>query len=176
MKFYFGLIVLFILPVLISCGQSTDPKQNSMSDAEIQESLIKINQDMNKRESAKIDSFIFKENLKFTRTGTGLRYVIYDKGIGRLAEPGMKAKLRFSVSLLDGTICYSSDSSGVESFIIDHDQVESGLHEGIKLLHEGDKAKFILPSHLAHGLIGDKDKIPRRSPIVYDIELIQLTQ
>ena len=176
MKFYFGLIVLFILPVLISCGQSTDPKQNSMSDAEIQESLIKINQDMNKRESAQIDSFILKENLKFTRTGTGLRYVIYDKGIGRLAEPGMKAKLRFSVSLLDGTICYSSDSSGVESFIIDHDQVESGLHEGIKLLHEGDKAKFILPSHLAHGLIGDKDKIPRRSPIVYDIELIQLTQ
>jgi FKBP-type peptidyl-prolyl cis-trans isomerase len=88
----------------------------------------------------------------------------------------MSAKLKFSVSLLDGTLCYSSDSSGLESFIIDHDQVESGLHEGIKLLHEGDKAKFILPSHLAHGLIGDKDKIPRRSPIVYDIELIQLTQ
>jgi FKBP-type peptidyl-prolyl cis-trans isomerase FkpA len=176
MKSYFGLIVLFILPVLISCGQSSDPKQNSMSDAEIQESLIRVNQKMNKRESSQIDSFIIKEKLHVTKTGTGLRYEIYKKGTGKQAMPGMSAKLKFTVSLLDGTMCYSSDSSGLESFIIDHDQVESGLHEGIKLLHEGDKAKFILPSHLAHGLIGDKDKIPRRSPIVYDIELIQLTQ
>ena len=176
MKSYFGLIVLLILPVLISCGQSTDTKQSSMSDAEIQESLIRVNQEMNKRESAQIDSFIKREKLQVTKTGTGLRYEIYKKGNGKQAIPGMSAKLKFTVSLLDGTMCYSSDSSGLESFIIDHDQVESGLHEGIKLLHEGDKAKFILPSHLAHGLIGDKDKIPRRSPIVYDIELIQLTK
>ena len=176
MKSYIGLIVLFILPVLISCGQSSAPKQNSMSDAEIQESLIRVNQKMNKRESSQIDSFITNEKMHVTKTGTGLRYEIYKKGKGKKAMPGMSAKLKFTVSLLDGTMCYSSDSSGLESFIIDHDQVESGLHEGIKLLHEGDKAKFILPSHLAHGLIGDKDKIPRRSPIVYDIELIQLTQ
>jgi len=86
----------------------------------------------------------------------------------------MQAKVKFTVSLLNGTICYSSDSSGTESFLIDHDQVESGLHEGIKLMHEGDRAKFILPSHLAHGLIGDRARIPARAPIVYDIELIQL--
>ena len=144
MKSYIGLIVLFILPVLISCGQSSAPKQNSMSDAEIQESLIRVNQKMNKRESSQIDSFIIKEKLHVTKTGTGLRYEIYKKGNGKQAMPGMSAKLKFTVSLLDGTICYSSDSSGLESFIIDHDQVESGLHEGIKLLHEGDKAKFIL--------------------------------
>ena len=176
MKLYFGLIVLFILPVLISCGQSSEPKQKSMSDKEIQESLIRVNQEMNKRESNQIDFFIKKENLHVTKTGTGLRYEIYKKGTGKQAMPGMSAKLKFTVSLLDGKVCYSSDSSGLESFVIDHDQVESGLHEGIKLLHEGDKAKFILPSHLAHGLIGDKDKIPRRSPIIYDIELIQLKQ
>jgi len=176
MKSYFGLIVLFILPVLISCGQSSAPPKNPMSDAEIQESLIRVNQEMNKRESSQIDSFIIKEKMHVSKTGTGLRYEICKKGTGKQAIPGMIAKLKFKVSLLDGTTCYSSDSSGLESFIIDHDQVESGLHEGIKLLHEGDKAKFILPSHLAHGLIGDKDKIPRRSPIVYDIELIQLTQ
>lgn len=176
MKAYCGFIVLFSLTTLMSCGQSTDQHGKPMTDAEIQESLIRVNQEMNKRESKLIDAYVKKEKLQVKRTGSGLRYEIYHKGQGKLAEAGMQAKLRFTVSLLNGSICYSSDSSGAESFIVDHDQVESGLHEGIKLLHEGDKAKFILPSHLAHGLIGDKDKIPRRSPIVYDIELIQLTQ
>jgi FKBP-type peptidyl-prolyl cis-trans isomerase len=52
--------------------------------------------------------------------------------------------------------------------------VESGLEEGILLLREGDKAKFILPPHLAHGLLGDDNKIPARSIIVYDLELLSL--
>ena len=54
------------------------------------------------------------------------------------------------------------------------DNVETGLHEGIKYMKVGEKAKMILPSHLAHGLIGDSKKIPPRSTIVYDIELLDL--
>jgi FKBP-type peptidyl-prolyl cis-trans isomerase len=41
-------------------------------------------------------------------------------------------------------------------------------------LAQGGKAKFILPSHLAYGLTGDQDKIPPQSPVVYDIELIEI--
>jgi len=36
----------------------------------------------------------------------------------------------------------------------------------------GDKAKLIIPSHLAFGLAGDMDQIPPLSPIVYDIEVL----
>jgi FKBP-type peptidyl-prolyl cis-trans isomerase len=53
--------------------------------------------------------------------------------------------------------------------------VESGLEEGILLLQEGDKARFIMPPHLAHGLIGDRDKIPARATIIYDLELVSLS-
>ena len=174
MKSVFGFLVLLILPVVVSCGQSTQTPRQQPSDREIQESLIRVNKELNRRESEEIDAFIAREKLTVTRTGTGLRYVIYAHGNGKQAMAEMQAKVKFTVSLLNGTICYSSDSSGTESFLIDHDQVESGLHEGIKLMHEGDKAKFILPSHLAHGLIGDRARIPARAPIVYDIELIQL--
>jgi FKBP-type peptidyl-prolyl cis-trans isomerase FkpA len=174
MKSIWGLFSLLVLPVLVSCGQSAQPVRKQPTESEIQESLIRVNRELNRRESIQIDTYIKKENLDVTRTGTGLRYQIYERGEGRIAKPGMHAKVSFTVSLLDGKVCYSSDSSGTESFLIDHDEVESGLHEGIKLMREGDRAKFILPSHLAHGLIGDKAKIPARSPIVYDIKLIQL--
>ena len=38
----------------------------------------------------------------------------------------------------------------------------------------GDKAKFIIPSHLAFGLLGDENKIPKRATLVYDVELIDV--
>ena len=48
------------------------------------------------------------------------------------------------------------------------------LEEGILLLKEGDRAKFIIPSHLAFGLLGDMKKIPAKAVLVYDIELIKI--
>jgi len=40
------------------------------------------------------------------------------------------------------------------------------------LMNKGAKAKFILPSHLAHGLLGDENKIPSNATVIYDIELL----
>jgi FKBP-type peptidyl-prolyl cis-trans isomerase len=42
-------------------------------------------------------------------------------------------------------------------------------------MHVGDKARLILPPHLAHGLLGDENRIPARSIIVYEIELLDIT-
>jgi FKBP-type peptidyl-prolyl cis-trans isomerase len=117
-----------------------------------------------------------RRGFKMEHTGTGLRYMILNPGTDPKASSGMRAKVNYRVELLDGTLCYSSDSLGPHVFKVDEDQIESGIHEGIKLLGKGGKAKFILPSHLAHGLLGDQDKIPAKSSVVYDIEVVELTQ
>jgi len=52
--------------------------------------------------------------------------------------------------------------------------VESGLHEVMKYLREGDRAVVIIPSHLAFGLLGDLDKVPPFSTVVYDIYLAEV--
>jgi FKBP-type peptidyl-prolyl cis-trans isomerase len=67
------------------------------------------------------------------------------------------------------------DNDDPKTFLIGQGGVESGLEEGILLLQEGDKARFIMPPHLAHGLIGDRDKIPARATIIYDLELVSLS-
>jgi FKBP-type peptidyl-prolyl cis-trans isomerase len=41
-------------------------------------------------------------------------------------------------------------------------------------MHVGDRAKFIVPSHLAFGLLGDQNKIPQHATLVYDIELVKI--
>jgi FKBP-type peptidyl-prolyl cis-trans isomerase FkpA len=41
-------------------------------------------------------------------------------------------------------------------------------------MKQGQKAIFIMPPHLAHGLLGDKNKVPPRATLVYDVELLNL--
>ena len=88
----------------------------------------------------------------------------------------MKATVKMVITLLNGDTCYNWKKGGEESFTIDYDHNESGLHEAIKKMRAGDKAKVILPSHLAFGVAGDFDKIPTRSSVVYDIELVRVNK
>lgn len=176
MKTYQVIILPCVVVVFLclSCGQKNRPN-NDVKMPTTEES-IQAGKSMARQEDGDITAYVKRYDLQMERTGTGLRYKIFKEGIGKKAGPGMKATVKFKTSLLDGTICYSSDSTGNETFVVDHDNVESGLHEGIKKLAKGGVAKFILPSHLAHGLTGDNNRIPARSPVVYDIELIDLKE
>jgi len=109
-------------------------------------------------------------------TESGLWYMVYEAGDGKMAEQGDLVALEYSVSLLDGTLCYHSDESGPLNFVVGRGGVEAGLEEGILLLRVGDKARFILPPHLAYGLLGDENKIPARSVIIYDLTLTSVTE
>lgn len=127
-------------------------------------------------EEGEIQAFLTRhDDWKMTTTGTGLRYFIYQKNEeGDSAKAGMTAQIKYDISLLDGTECYTSDSLGPESFKIDKSDVESGLHQGIKLMKVGERAKLIIPSPIALGLVGDLEKIPPMMTIIYDIELVGL--
>jgi len=101
--------------------------------------------------------------------------MIYKHGSGERAVKGKKATIRYEVRLINGNLCYSSAQQGPKEFTIGHSGIEVGTEEGILLMHVGDRAKFIVPSHLAFGLLGDQDKIPPQSTLIYDIELLKLT-
>lgn len=115
-----------------------------------------------------------KPNWKTVKTGSGLRYYIYQQGNGKQAESGMIAVVRYKINLLDGQLCYETEKDEVQDFEIDKSEIESGVQEGIKKMKVGDKAKLIIPSHLGHGLVGDFNKIPPLTTIVVDIELVSL--
>ena len=124
---------------------------------------------MVRKENEQIESFLKRYKWPVTKTGTGLRYYVYEKGEGDSAKVGMFATIDYSITLLSGDTAYSSKETGPQEFLINMDNVESGLHEGIQYMKVGDRAKMILPSYLAHGLIGDSKKIPPRTTIIYDI-------
>lgn len=180
MRFYHFLLHFFILIVfshlLVSCSSASpeNKKKNKEDQAKYNKSLEAANRYLTTLDAERIENYAKRRNWDMKVTKSGLWYQIYSFGNGAKAEEGQIAVLNFKISLLDGTLCYSSDSLGVKQFAIGHGGVESGLEEGIRLLHVGDKARFIMPPYQAHGLIGDMDKIPARSIIVYEIELLKL--
>ena len=173
MKFFKVISVLFCLFGLVACHSRQDSPSNQLQPLS-ENSLISLNKSLVHREKEEIDRFVKAKGWPMKETQTGLRYLISFHGNGAKARSGLIAAIRYKLYLLDGTLIDSSDKSGLKSFKIGHGGVERGLEEGILLLKVGDKAKFILPSHLAYGLTGDGNKIPPRSPLVYDVELVQL--
>lgn len=165
---------LVVLQFFVMVHACSNEESRLPTQQQVNRGMESVNTQMMREESAQIDGYAERKQWQMTTTGTGLRYMIYEKGSGEKAEPGRYATVAYEVSLLDGTVVYSSEQSGTQEFLIGQDNVESGLHEGITYMHTGDKAKFILPSHLAHGIAGDQNKIPPRSSVVYDIHLLGL--
>ncbi len=174
--FKYLLLIIFTSNLLLSCnnGNKTNPLPPDFGSKKFQNKLVDANRIYLKQEEDEINQYVAHRGWDMTVTGTGLRYMIVKKGTGELAKPEQRAKVNFKISLLDGTLCYSSESTGAKEFLIEQDDVESGLHEGIQYMHVGDKAILILPSHLAHGLIGDQTKIPPHASVIYELDLLSL--
>ena len=165
---------LFATLLLVSCNQA--PGEREVPDAAtLRETLAETNKILLSAEDQEIRDFIERYGWdEMQETGSGLRYWIYEPGDGKPARSGHLAVIRYDIHLLTGDLVYSSRNDGPLEFRIGRGGVESGLEEGILLMREGDRAKFIMPAHLAHGVPGDGVKIPQRAAIVYDVEILEL--
>jgi len=173
-----GLLFCIFLAFLTisSCKNDPEPIRSTSNIRMMDEKVIGYNRGVIRNEDQEIRDFLTRYRWDLTVTPTGLRYFIYHFGDGRKSEKGLTALFGFELRLLNGKLIYSSDSAGQKKIVLGHGEVEVGLEEGLLLLHQGDKAKFIIPSHLAYGLLGDQKQIPPGATLVYDVELIQLNK
>lgn len=141
----------------------------------MKESLINQSRQRMRDEVARIDSWIERNKLTMTATGTGVRYRVIEEGSGAIPALLSRVELNYELSLLDGTTCYSSDSSGKLDFILGQSPEPSGLQEVLLKLKEGSTAQIVVPSYLAYGLTGDGDCIGSDESLVYRIKLLRVT-
>ncbi|MCF8296811.1 MAG: FKBP-type peptidyl-prolyl cis-trans isomerase [Saprospiraceae bacterium] len=170
---YISLIFIILCVFMFACGNNKDVPENEPP-KDISKSIEYANQHMVKVENEHIESYIERHKWNMKKTGTGLRYMIYKEGSGLKAEAGNLVKIKFSVELINGTKCYNSEQDGPKEFLLNKSDEINGLHEGVMLMKVGDKAKLILPPHLAFGLLGDQEKIPLRATLIYDVELMEI--
>jgi len=166
--------ILLLSLVTASCKERNQRAMTEQDFTHAQKVLIEENRKQHADEMKAIHVFIEKQQWPMTETATGLHYWIYAPGSGALAKKDDHVLIGYKISLLDGTLCYEATDAEPKGLCIGHDNVESGLHEALQLMHEGDRAKFVFPSHLAFGFTGDSGKIPQNASVIYDIHLLRI--
>lgn len=111
----------------------------------------------------------------FAKTSSGLRYQILQKGYGEKAQKNKTVSVHYKGQLSDGTVFDSSYKRNQPiEFSLGMGQVIRGWDEGVALLKVGDKARFVIPSHLAYGSRGAGGVIPPNANLIFDVELISV--
>lgn len=166
-------ILFFLLACLLICScqeqqHNPQPKQfQQQSDRQVKESLEKANRYLVNDEEEEIDNYVRRHQLDLQATGTGLRYQIVETGKGKPIQPGQTVTLDYVLYDLVGDVVYDSETEGPMRFVVSRSEVPSGLDEAVRLLHEGDRAWAIVPSHLGYGLLGDQKSVPSRATLIY---------
>ncbi len=168
----FRLLILSLLFIsAVSCRDRTDKKSSAYRPGK--EEMTDVNSYIVQKDRERIQSYIERKGLNMKETATGLWYTIIKEGEGELFKDNDRIVYNYQCSLLDGTECYNSEDLGPKEIKLGMSDLPSGLNEGFKYLRQGSEAIFILPPFLAYGLIGDGRKIPPRSTLVFNIQVIR---
>ena len=137
-------LVLILSAIIFSCNSpSAEQDEKTVSRNALKEQMVRVNKSQTYSEQNQIEEFISRYNYKMDTTGTGLRYLIYKKANGKTPDRHSTVVINYEVKLLDGTICYNSDSTGDLEFEIGKTDLPVGLQEGLQLMNIGEKAIFI---------------------------------
>ena len=142
------------------------------------EAFITFKGARNKRDIAlKADAEAAMEKLAagFEKTESGLRYQFIQRGEGKQAVAGKTVSVHYEGSLESGKVFDSSypRKKPIE-FPLGQGNVIEGWDEGIALLRVGDKARFVIPSHLGYGSRGAGGAIPPNATLIFDVELMDV--
>ncbi len=162
-------ILLSIL--LYSCNNTQQADKIAIKPDKDQ--MEEVNRYLVQKDRERIESYLERKNINATMSDSGLWYRISNPGTGQKLDTNDTIRIEYNCSLLDGTRCYSSTETGPKRIIVGKSNIESGLDQGLRLLGRGGEALFIIPSFLAHGLLGDGDRIPAMSALVYEVRVIE---
>ncbi|HUS86596.1 MAG TPA: FKBP-type peptidyl-prolyl cis-trans isomerase [Bacteroidales bacterium] len=164
--------VISILCVIMihGCRNSESPDNNRKLSAE---QLMEINHQLVIKDKERTENYIKRKDLKMEATTSGLWYSVISKGEGEILDEGSEVSLEYVCTLLDGTICYSSETDGLYKVIIGETEIPAGLDEGLRKLTYGSEAFFIIPSYLGYGLMGDGKRIPARAILTYKVKVLE---
>ena len=115
------------------------------------------------------------KNLKgATKTADGIFYVENKIGSGATPSKGDTVVVNYVGKFMEGKIFDQSQPGQPFSFPVGMGFVIPGWDKALQTMKPGGKSTFVIPSGLAYGDQGAGGSIPPNTPLVFDIELLQI--
>ncbi len=170
-KRHLGLLAtLCCLLLATACREVPAVDLQPAKDNTLKESLIDANRHIAHSEETQIDAYASRRGWKMSRLPSGTRVMVTHRGQGTPVEYEDTVAITYSVEALNGATVYSNVCDTV---VVGRLQPTRGVDAALRTLRRGDRARLILPSEQAYGVLGDGHRITTRMVLIYDIIINQ---
>lgn len=162
------ILSIFMLSSFTSCNKQQPQlpsNKGNFADKNIAV-LLDINKNLATKEDSILKSFV-KGDTSYKRNALGFWYKIDKKTNGDFIKNKKGCNFSYKLLLINGKVLQEDD----KKIIFGKKQLVSGLEEGLKLLHQGEKATFIIPWYLGYGMKGMEPIVPPYTSLIYQIKL-----
>ena len=125
-------------------------------------------------DSLSIEGFLSTKKIKAEKMLEGIFYTIHTEGAGETPRQGEFVKIRYIGKLLNGKVFDQSPVDEPYVFELGNGQVIPGWNKAIQKLKIGTKTTLYVPAYLAYGSEGIGNIIPPNTPLMYDIEVVEV--
>jgi gliding motility-associated peptidyl-prolyl isomerase len=176
MNIFKHLLVVALTIFIASCSEKQARQPISHSSGTFMKESIDRNKKLNEQEKLAITKIIQKDTaFLYNRSEKGFWYAYENKSTENVFPvKGDVVNFDYEITDLYGNTIYSAEELKTQTYHVDKQNIMSGLRNGIKLMHKGDKVKFIFPSQSAYGYHGDDKKIGTNQPIICLVTLNEI--
>lgn len=148
----------------------------TMLEFHIKLNKIKSLADFEKEETNAIAKYITDNNIQVQPLESGLYFIENQAGTGAQVDTGKTIKINYTGKFLDGKVFDTSLGEGREpmEFKLQEGLMIPGFTEGLLKMKAKGKATLLMPSKLAYGAGNPQSPIPPYSPLIFEIEVLEV--
>jgi len=170
LKYIIAIITIF---ALTACKNKV--VQYPVSYEDDRAKFMEFSQDRNKQilneDNELIQNYIDSLNLEFKRTSYGFWISNSGESTPTMAKTGDVVKYEYEVLNFDHEVIYSEEENGEQTIMMGHADIPRGIQIALQMIEKGDSATVLLPSFLAYGGYGDRNKIQGNEPLIFKIQI-----
>ena len=176
MKLSVAILILSVM--LVSCSRPEARKPIVRKTSSFMSESIERNKLLNKVENDMILNKIKADTLhEYLNSESGFWYFYELENPAESYRPKRGDEVFFTheIRALDDSLIYTREELGTKSYLIDKEDLISGLQDGFKLMREGEVVTFLFPSHKAYGYTGN-ERINPNQPLIYTVQLLKINK
>lgn len=166
-------LYILVFSLLLSACKSPEARRPiSASTGSFIDQSVERNIKLNERETARFEKLMSKNpEINYIASESGFWYYFNDKAADSLNTPkfGDLVNFDYNVKAIDGSVIYSKETLQTQNYVMDKQELFTGLREGLKLMRPGETATFLFPSQKAYGYYGDENKIGTSVPLICEV-------